>query len=178
MAQRRLHALALQAEERVLVHALDGRLGRPVERVGAPPLLAPDGVDRPPVHEREDPRARLATLGHEAGGRPPDREERLLHRVLGELLVAQDAQRQPVGGTAVAVVQLGERRLLRPRGERDERFVGEVGELPVHSVRYSRAEAGRFKRSNRFTRSSESAPDRIPHGGLGGCPGRRGQWNA
>ena len=68
VAQRRLHALALQPQERILLRALDGRLGGQVERVGAPPLLAPDGVDRPPVHEREDPRARLAALGHEAGG--------------------------------------------------------------------------------------------------------------
>ena len=97
------------------------------------------------MHEREDPGARLAAFGHEAGGRAPDGEERLLHRILGQRLVAQDAQREPVRGAAIAVVELGERRLLRASGESDERFVGKVGELPVHSFRYSRVEHGRFK---------------------------------
>ena len=119
----------------------------------------------------------LPRSGMKRRRRPPDREERLLHRVLGERLVAQHAQRQPVGGAAVAVVQLGERDLVRARGQGDERFVGEMGELPVHSVEYSRTEGGRFKPSNRFTRSSESAPDRIPHGGWG-PPEGEGKWNA
>jgi hypothetical protein len=91
----------------------------------------------------------------------------LLHGVLGERLVAQDAQREPVGGASVAVVQLGERRLLRAGGEQDERFVGQMGELPVQSDRYSLVGRCWFKRSNRFTRSSESAPTAFPHGGVG-----------
>ena len=45
------------------------------------------------------------------------REERLLHRVLGERLVAQDPQREAVGDAAEAVVELGERRLVGARGE-------------------------------------------------------------
>ena len=107
----------------------------------------------------------LPRSGMKRERRAPDGEERLLHRVLGERLVAQDAQREPVRGTAVAVVELGERRLLRPGGEGDERFVGEVGELPIHSVRYSRVGRGRFKRSNRSRDSGRISADRISHGG-------------
>ena len=120
----------------------------------------------------------LPRSGMKREARSPDGEERLLHRVLGERLVAQDAQREPVRGAAVAVVQLGERRLLRPGGQGDERFVGEVGELPVHSVRYSRAERGRFKRSNRSeaTRTNQRRPHftRRPEAAGKG----EGKWNA
>ena len=160
VAQRRLYALALQAKERVLFHAPRRPARRAVERVGAAPLLAPDGVDSPPVHEREDPRARLAVLGHEARRRPPDGEERLLHRVLGQRLVAQDTERKPVRGAAVAVVELGERGLLRPRGQRDERFVGEVGELPVHASDIRAPHAGG---SSDRTGSPVRANQRRPH---------------
>jgi hypothetical protein len=69
-----------------------------LERVGAPALLAADEIDRAPVDEREDPRARLPALGHEARRPAPDAEERLLHRVLRQGLVAQDPQRESVGG--------------------------------------------------------------------------------
>ena len=74
----------------------------------------------------------FAALGQEARGAAPDREKGLLHRVLGERLVAEDAQREPVGDAAVAVVQLRERNLVRARGERDDGLVGEVGECPGH----------------------------------------------
>ena len=65
------------------------------------------------------------------------REERLLHRVLGERRVAQHPQREPVGDAAVAVVELGERAVLPARDERDQRFVREVREVapPDRSVR-------------------------------------------
>ena len=117
------------------------------------------------MDEREDPGARLALLGHEPRGRSPDGEERLLHRVLGERCVAEDAEGEPVGDAAVAVVQLGERRLLRPGGQGDERLVGEVGELSVHSVRYSRAERSRFKSIEPVRPFGRISADRIPHGG-------------
>src|SRR4029077_15286428 len=107
---------------------------------------------------REDPRAGPALFRHEPRRGTPDGEKRLLHRVLGERLVSQDPQREPVRGAAVAVVQLGQRGLLGPGREGHERCGGEMGEFPTHSVRYSRVEPGWFKRSNRFTRSSESAP--------------------
>jgi hypothetical protein len=102
---------------------------------------------------------------------------RLLHRVLGERLVAQDAQRESVRGAAVAVVQLGEGGLFRARGQRHERLVGEVGELPIHDDRYSPAEGSRFKRSNHFPCSSEWVRTAFTT-----AAGRRrkgeGQWNA
>ena len=56
-------------------------------------------------------------------------EERLLDRVLGERLVAQDAVGEAVGRAADAVVELRERRFVRARDERDERLVGEVSEV-------------------------------------------------
>jgi hypothetical protein len=64
-AQRRLHALPLQPQPRILLDALDRRLCCPVERLRAQPLLSPDSVDRAPVHQREDPRAGLAAFRHE-----------------------------------------------------------------------------------------------------------------
>src|SRR5262249_56744558 len=88
------------------------------------------------MDEREDPGARLAPLGHEARRCPPEGEERVLDRILGERLVAEHAQREPVRRAAVAVVELGERRLLGSGRERDERLVGKVRELPRH-VRHS-----------------------------------------
>ena len=84
------------------------------------------------MDEREDPRARLRALGAERRGGPPDLEERLLHRVLGVALVAQHAQREPVGDPADAVVQLGERVLVAARDERDQSLVGEVGVVLAH----------------------------------------------
>ena len=66
------------------------------------------------------------------GGAAPDREEGLLHCVLGQGLVTKDPQREPVGDAAVAVVQFRERNLVRARGERDNGFVGEMGERPGH----------------------------------------------
>ncbi len=85
------------------------------------------------MHERQDPGARLPALRHEARRRPPDREEGLLDGVLGERLIAQDAQREAVRRAPVTVVQLGERPLLRARREQDECLVGEVGELAGHT---------------------------------------------
>ena len=65
-------------------------------------------------------------------------EERLLHRVLGERLVAQHPVREPVGDAADPVVELGQRRLVRAGDERDERFVGEVGEVAAAAHRLGR----------------------------------------
>ena len=66
-------------------------------------------------------------------------EERVLHRVLGQRLVAQHPQREPVGGAAVAVVQLGERDLVGSRGQRDDGFVGQVCQV---ASRHRRAPRG------------------------------------
>jgi hypothetical protein len=87
------------------------------------------------VDEREDPRAGLAALGPVDGSRAPDGEEGLLHGVLGECSVAQDAEGEPVGDAAETVVQLAERAVLAPGGERDQRLVGEVREVARHPIR-------------------------------------------
>ena len=177
VAQRGLHALALQAQE---AHppptpSTAGSAARSSEsarrRCSRRTASTARRCTSVRIHVLALPRS-----GMKRDGGSPNGEERLLHRVLGERLVAQDAQREPVRGAAVAVVQLRERRLLGPGGQGDERFVGEVGELPVHSVRYSRAGRVRFKRSNRSGVSRESAPTaftRRPE-----PPGRRGRWNA
>ena len=54
-----------------------------------------------------------------------------------------DAQREPVGDAAEAVVQLGERRLVRARDEGDDRLVRQVREGPRHR-RWSLAHPGAF----------------------------------
>ena len=84
------------------------------------------------MHERQDPGARLPALRQKARGAAPDREEGLLHRVLRKSLVTEDANREPVGDAAVAVVQLRKRNLVRPRGQRNDRLVGEMGKCPGH----------------------------------------------
>src|SRR5439155_2548162 len=45
--------------------------------------------------------------------------------------VAQDPQREPVRDAAVPVVELGEGAFLAPRDEREQRLVGEAGEVSV-----------------------------------------------
>ena len=84
------------------------------------------------MDEREDPRARLRALCPEGGCVAPDREETLLHRVLGEPVVPQDAHGKAVGDAANAVVKLSERVLVTSRDERHQGFVGEVGVLLAH----------------------------------------------
>jgi len=46
-------------------------------------------------------------------------QERVLHRVLGELRVAEDPACKPVRGSPVAKVKLRERERLRPAGKED-----------------------------------------------------------
>src|SRR5262249_51048027 len=86
------------------------------------------------VDERQDPGGGTRALRNEARRRPPEAEERLLYRVLGELLVAKDPQRQPVRRPAEAVVELAERSLVAPLDERDERLVREVGEISTQRL--------------------------------------------
>jgi hypothetical protein len=96
-------------------------------------LLPANEVDRAPMGECEDPRACFSTLGDKARSSPPDREECLLHRVLGEGSVADDADRKAVGDCAEAVVELRERAFVAPCEQRDEGFVREVGEVTAGS---------------------------------------------
>src|SRR5262249_30262718 len=85
------------------------------------------------VDERQHPRARLAALGHEACGAAPDREKRVLYRILGERVVAQDPAGKPVGDASEAVVELGQRDLVGASAERDDRLVREVRERTRHA---------------------------------------------
>ena len=113
-------------------------------------------------------------------GAAPEPEERFLHRVLGERFVAEHAVGEPVGGAADPVVELGERRLVRPGDERDERFVGEVGEVAAAAHRLGRRayrehgwDAGQHdphssETADRFgsiptNRSIEPVPGRAPN---------------
>ena len=86
------------------------------------------------MDEREDPRRCLRALGRECRSGAPDRQERLLDGVLGEPVVAQHAERETERGTAHAVVERGERRLVAPRNESDQGFLGKVRELVAHRL--------------------------------------------
>ena len=134
LLQPGLNALALEAEPGGVLGGLARRqIDRCfVERVGSAAFLAAHEIDGPPMHEREDPRARLRAFGAEAGGRTPDAEEGLLDGVLREPVVAQHPEREPVGDPADTVVQLGQRGLVTAGDECDEGLVGKVGEVPAH----------------------------------------------
>jgi hypothetical protein len=94
-----------------------------VKRIGAPTLFAANEVDRASMDERQDPGARLRLLGQEVVGAAPHSEEALLHRILGKRLVAQNTVGKRVRRTAIAVVQLGQCRLVRSRCKSDDGFV-------------------------------------------------------
>jgi len=132
--ERRLHTLALETKPGGLFGLLGCLCGLALvgERVGLPSLLASDEVDRAPVHEREDPRARLRALGTERRCVPPDLEKCLLDGVFCVSLVSNDAEREAVGDPAHPVVQLGESILVASRDECDQGFVGEMSVLPAH----------------------------------------------
>ena len=174
-------ALALEAQPGGLLgrlRCLGHRSGLVGERLGASSLLPPYEVDRPAMHEREHPGARLRALGAEGGGSTPDGEEPVLHGVLGEAVVAQHAQREPVRDAPDPIVELGEGILVPPGDERDQGLVREVGVLPANrrallraGERYhggcelhrphSPARAVRFgalRRSNRRLRRREQVP--------------------
>jgi hypothetical protein len=87
------------------------------------------------MHEREQPRAGLAALRHETVGITPCGEEPFLHRVFGELVIAQDAQGESIGDPPEAIVELRQRGLVGPRQQSDHGFVGEVGEGARHQPR-------------------------------------------
>ena len=112
----------------MLALGLAGRL----EGLGPSALLTAHEIDGAPVDEREQPCRCLPAFGHERLGSPPDREEGVLNGVLGERVVPQDPQCQAVSHAAEPVVQLGEGLLVRAGHERDDRFIGEMGERAGH----------------------------------------------
>src|SRR5881392_646369 len=82
------------------------------ERLRTPPVFAANEIDRAAVDERQKPCAGLATFGHEAVGVPPRSEKTLLDGILGQTLVAEDPQGEPICHPAEAVIELCERRLV------------------------------------------------------------------
>ena len=159
VAQRGLHALALQPQERVLLRALDGRLGGQVERVARRRCSR-----RTASTARRCTSVRIHVLalprsGMKRDGGSPDGEERLLHRVLGERLVAQDAQARArtrcgrSGRTAprapIAPTGRRGRRALRRRGGR-----AAGSQRLIFARRASAVQVG-DERSNRFGGSGE-----------------------
>src|SRR5262245_54888857 len=119
LAERGLDVRSLLAEVRLLGNARSRRLRRLFEALAASQVLAADEVDGAAMDEREDPGRRLGALAAVAVRRAPDREERILHGVLRERLVAEDAVGETVGNAAVAVVELGQP-LVVPAGDRGE----------------------------------------------------------
>src|SRR2546425_431737 len=95
LPQRGLDGSAALAQRGLLVGRPAGRVCDHVERLAAAALLSADEIDRAPVDDGENPRARLGALAQKAPRRAPDAQEGLLHGVLGEGPVAQDAQREP-----------------------------------------------------------------------------------
>ena len=75
------------------------------------------------MHERQEPRARLRPLRDEGRRRPPEGEEGLLNRVLGQRVVPEDAEREAVCDPAEPVVELAERRLVTARQQSHEGLV-------------------------------------------------------
>ena len=75
-------------------------------------LFAADTVDRPPVRDRERPRANAAAGGIEPGGLAPDLDEHLLGDLLGLRRIAEDASRHAIDDRRQPVVERGERILI------------------------------------------------------------------
>src|SRR5262245_11084518 len=115
---------ALGARDRVV--GTFGR-GRDVARIRAAFLRSiaraarAEVVDDQVAHEAQEPRARTAAPRSEALRTAPDAEERLVHRVLAQVGIARDAQRQPVGERREPIVELAERAIVSPRHAGEER---------------------------------------------------------
>jgi hypothetical protein len=118
-------------------------LRRDVERFRPASLLAADGVDGPPVRERQNPRARLGSLRPKSSCRAPDVEKRFLDGVLRESAVPQDSQGERKCDASEPVVDLAERRFVGARDKGDDGFVGKVG---VFSSQSDRGRSGERKR--------------------------------
>src|SRR5262249_37305781 len=90
---------------------------------------------RPAVNEGEQPGARLRALGDEAVGCAPRAEEGLLHGVLRQGVVAENAEGEPVGESAEAAGELGERLIVGAGDQREQRLVRQMRELPGSGFR-------------------------------------------
>ena len=133
-AQGVLDDLAARARDDRFVGARVGALRLADDRRCAPSLLTANEIDGAPVHEREQPRARLRALGPVRAGGAPDLEERLLDGVLSECCVLEDLVREPVGDLAEAVVELAERVLVGAGDGFDELLVRALRAGPAHRL--------------------------------------------
>ena len=113
----------------------------------------------------------FGALGDEAGGGAPDGQEALLHRVLGERRVADDAQREPVGDAAEAVVELRQGVFVGAGDESDERLVGQVSEPRAMTPRPFRG--GRNASTAAMSGYSEAPPGRFGPADRTDCAGSR-----
>src|SRR5581483_5431869 len=102
--------------------------GRGRSLAGRACALAPRRLERPPVHEPEQPGRRLLPLGLERRRAAPAVEERGLDDGCGAVVVAGHPSREPVGRRAERVVESGERDEVAPGAAGDERLAG-IGRL-------------------------------------------------
>jgi hypothetical protein len=132
-----LHALSLEVKPRRIFRR---RRRRPLaalgvlERIGAATLFTPNEIDCAPMHKCQDPGRRLRTLRREGSRCAPDGQECLLHRILCEPVVAQDAKGEPESCAPDAVVELGQRDLVAACNESDQGFLGKMSELGAHRL--------------------------------------------
>ena len=87
-----------------------GALGAPAQA-----LLAPDGVDGPVVHEREEEGPERATGRIERFRCPPDSEECLLYDLLRDQLLGRHPQRDAVRRSTETPVELVEGQAVSAR---------------------------------------------------------------
>ena len=117
-------------------------------------LLVTNSIDRASVGDHQQPGAGGTAGGAVPVGASPDREERLLGGLLGNLSATNHAQHKAVDDTTEPLVERAERRLVAPRDLRDQGLIGEVDEAGAHArlpvggdeghTHYSLVNANRF----------------------------------
>src|SRR5581483_9633720 len=169
---------ALGARRRVL--GTLGRRGRRPTR-HAPLLRAAlrrvgtAAVDRDVADDAKQPRPRIAARRVVADGAVPDAEERLLHRVLGRVRVARDAERAAERERREAVVERGERRLLAARDAAEERRLRvRRARHPTRAGPRRRRPATRARGPPRRSRPRRTRGATAPGGRRGGPRGGTG----
>ena len=87
------------------------------------------------MDESQYPGAGFRAIGPEACRCTPDREEGVLHGVLGETGIAHDAQREAVGSAAEAIVERAERGLVAAGDQGKDRLVGQECQVQSRAER-------------------------------------------
>ena len=147
LPERRLDGGATLAQASFLGDIAAGRLWRLVEGLGPASVLPPDEIHRAAMNQCEDPRRGLGALEPIALRRAPDREERLLDRILGKRAVTEDPQRDAVGDAAEAVVEDAERVLVAARDRFEQLPVGQIAHASAPCERRERQGVLRHRRS-------------------------------